>query len=827
MLERVFREPKFYVRCLGPLTLTEIGNGTDLTPTGRKTRALLGYLCLVGMPVARERLASLLWGDRGDEQARASLRQAIYELRSTIDGDRVLKLERETVAAGEDVGTDVAFILATAQQGNLEQLAQILSEWRGEFLEDLGSIDSSFDEWLQSERLRVQETVIDAAMTAVNAGMARGETGAARKIINLLQQRDPTNEPLLRLALQLDHSVGDSATIHRRYERFREVLKSELDAAPALETQHLFRELTSRSDALTSLHQNSAADGSQARKRNDQRGNLRLPSALVQGWAAHAAVQGRRFRGQTLRHRGAAVAFALFCACVLAWAVWKGAQIGVPSRHEPLLAVLPFQNLNADSRSRYFSDGITEEVIDALLHTTELRVVSPGSSFRFRKAGAAKAAKALAASHVLSGSIQRVGDRIHLIAQLTDMRDNRVVWSHAYDRAVAQVPALRRDIAVQIADALDLRLSPGSLKEEGLINPLAYDHYLKGRDLFLQRDLEAAEPEVEAATRLAPKFAKAWSTLAAVRIVRVSHLFSERKEDDESLMEKAAKTAANRALTLDPNNGEALAVLAHLTVSTHLLDIDRLYQRALRSEPNNTQLLNWHGALLWFVGRNREGLDELTRAYDIDRVTPTVAENLAESLLWAGRYEDAKDIIDLAGDNQLRTDFFQLHAQYFLFRRDWAGLAKYLHTLPDFLSPPDVAFFTLCRETAMSLAQNARDKFGPLRGRWRGATSFDSEEAVQFLYALGDADGALRFVESAVAEHRRKDRYLIDPGWTALFPANLSELRRHPQIPLLFSKWGLFEYWRSTDRWPDFCYEPGLPFDCKAEAQKLASRHQL
>ena len=150
-----------------------------------------------------------------------------------------------------------------------------------------------------------------------------------------------------------------------------------------------------------------------------------------------------------------------------------------------------------------------------------------------------------------------------------------------------------------------------------------------------------------------------------------------------------------------------------------------------------------------------------------------------------------------------------------------------MHTLPDFLSQPDAAFFGLCRETALSLAQNARDKFGPLRDRWRGATSFDPEEAVQFLYALGDADGALRFVESAVAKHRRKDRYLIDPGWTALFPANLSALRRHPKIPLLFSKWGLFEYWRSIDRWPDFCYEPGLPFDCKAEGQKLASRHRL
>ena len=312
--------------------------------------------------------------------------------------------------------------------------------------------------------------------------------------------------------------------------------------------------------------------------------------------------------------------------------------------------VLPFQNLNADFRVAILfrrDHGRSNRCAAAHNRTScrLFRIKLPISESRSRQGGEGFGCQSCAKRFHSNGWVTAST----VIAQSDlDMRDNHVVWSHTYDRAVAQVAALRRDIQQSrspMPSTCDtfagLPQRRGADKSFGL-RPLP-----QGPGSVPAAGSEAAEPELEAATRVAPKFAKAWSTLAAVRIVRVSHLFSERKQDDEFLMEKAARTAANRALALDPSNGEALAVLAHLTVSTHLLEINRLYQSALRSEPNNSQLLNWHGAFLWFVGRNREALDELTRAYDIDRVTPTVAENLAESLLWAGRYEDAKGIIDL------------------------------------------------------------------------------------------------------------------------------------------------------------------------------------
>jgi DNA-binding SARP family transcriptional activator len=631
MLERIFREPEFRVCCLGGLKLVEASSGTDLTPTSRKTRALIGYLCIVGKPIGRERLASLLWGDRGDEQARASLRQAIYELRSLLGGDRLLKVERDTVAVAEGVGTDVDAITAAARSGDLEHLGRALSEWRGDFFEDLPSIDPSFDTWLQSERLRVQESLIDATTDAVKAGMARGEIDPARKIVNLLQHRDSTNEAVLRLSLRLDHLAGDSAALHRRYERFRELLKSELDAAPAAETQRLFQELAAAPSASANrpASEASVADGArQYVQRSSDSGSAAHVRPVSRQTVVEADTKTRvpPPNRSARRIRVAAVTLAVVSLCAVAWAVWNPLHKDVPLRKEPLLA--------------------------------------------------------------------------------------------------------------------------------------------------------------------------------ATRVLLAIDTHSERKEAHIAAIEKAARAAAQRALTLDPNNGEALGALALLTPSTRLQEIDRLFERALRSEPNNAQLLNWHGEFLMMVGRSHEALVELTRAYELDRVTPSVAFNLALAFLVTGRVEEAREIIN-AGRDRLRGEFFRLEVKYFLYKRDWLGLADYLSVLPADLSPPKAAFFRLCRETAIAFATRKAEKFGPLRARWRTEGPVDPDDAVQFLSALGDDDGALEVVQSAVRS-RRNDDLLTDPEWEALFAPNLLVLRRDPRVGALLAQWGLFDYWRAVHRWPDF-----------------------
>ncbi|HEY2445602.1 MAG TPA: BTAD domain-containing putative transcriptional regulator [Rhizomicrobium sp.] len=633
MLKKAFHEPKFLVCCLGSFKLVEAGSGTDMTPTGRKTRALIGYLCIVRKPIGRERLASLLWGDRGDEQARASLRQAIYEVRSMLGGDRLLRMERDTVAIGEDVGTDMAAITAAAQSGDLQQLSHALSEWRGDFFEDLPSIDETFDTWLQAERHRVQENLIHAAVEAANAGLAGGEIEPARRIVNQLQQRDGTNEIVLRLGLKLDHIAGDSAALRRRYERFRELLKAELGAAPAAETQRLFQDLTANSAAAAETialdSRNNVTDGTN---------ECAQPAAHPEGPPAKPSTseadveppisQPLARSGRWIRISGAAFAVASLCA--LAWAVW--------------------------------------------------------------------------------GPLQR-----------------------------------------------------------------------------------AAPPSV----------ANVSPTVAAERRLLSIDTYSEQTTDRVAEIEKAARTAAQRALALDPNDKEALGVLAVLTPSTQLQEIDRLFERALRSEPDDPQLLNWHGKFLLMVGRGHGALQELTRAYERDRAASTVAPNLALAFMVTGGFEQAWQIIGPGPGDKLREEFLPLRVKYFLYRRDWFGLENDLRALPDDISPPKAAFFRLCRETALAFVAREADRFGPLRVRWRTETSVDPDDAVQFLSALGDDNGALAVVQSVVQTRRNHD-LLTDPGWDALFGPNLAALRRDPRVAALFAQWGLSGYWRTENRSPDF-----------------------
>jgi len=800
VLERIFQEPGFRVCCLGGIKLVEVGSGTDMTPTSRKTRALIGYLCIVGKPVARERLASLLWGDRGDEQARASLRQAIYELRSLLGGDHLVRTERDTVAVGDAVGTDVAAITAAAQSGDLEQLAGALAEWRGDVLEDLSSIDPSFDAWLQAERVRVQEHLVDVAVAAVQAGMAKGEFEPARRVVNLLQQRDGTNEVVLRLGLRLDHLAGDSAALHRRYERFRELLKSELGASPAAETQQLFQELARTPSRPAPLPSDDLA--AQDVQAESDRGAA-APASAQSPAAGHSGPAVRSAFRSGRRTAAIAVAVALAFLCALAGVIWVSLYKAAPPREEPLLAVLPFQSLSDDPQSQYYSRGLPDDIENRLSGTGKLRVALAPAGFRSDRTGAPHAP---AATHVLSGSVERVGGRIRVIAQLMSIADDSVVWSHAYDTGTASGPAPRHAIAVQIAAALGKLLASGSFGEPPRANAVAYDHFLKGRRLYLERYPRAAIAELEASVRLDPAFANGWAALAAARRLLAADMPVENGKPYNPALTRAAGDAARRALALEPHNAEALGVLAMLMPATRLREIDSQLERALRFEPNNAQVLAWHGEFLLYVGRNYEALNELARAYVLGPATPYAAPDLALASMKARRYDEGRevmDIIDRDRDDRLRSAFFDLHVKYFAYGHDWFGLATWLSALPDRLSLRKAAFLRLCRETALALATRDVDKFDSLRARWRAEPDIDADVAVQFLTALGDDDGALQVVQSAVRSRRNREP-LTDPGWEALFVPDLIPLRRDPRIPALFADWGLADYWRTTNHSPDF-----------------------
>ncbi len=142
-------------------------------------------------------------------------------------------------------------------------------------------------------------------------------------------------------------------------------------------------------------------------------------------------------------------------------------------------------------------------------------------------------------------------------------------------------------------------------------------------------------------------------------------------------------------------------------------------------------------------------------------------------------------------------------------------LSQHLNALPTRFGPQLAAFYRLGAETAIALDRRESGEFAGLRARWRAAATGDRFYNVIFLTLLGDPKGALEVVDAALASGAPLESSL-------LFIPGLQPLRRDPMAKALMIKWNFFQYWRASNHWPDFCDEPGLPFNCRAEASRLA-----
>ncbi len=238
------QQPSLSVRLFGEFRLS--AGGADVTPRGRKARGLIAFLAVaVGQSASRERLADLLWSDRGEDQARASMRQALAELRSGAPGVLgALEISRETVRlAPGSVATDAAGIVEAAREGDLAMLAARLDATKGMFLDDLQGLSPGFDDWLTGERVRQQERLVAGALGAAAAAQAQGDAASFHIILGALERLDPGSEQAARLGLRADHAAGDTAAMHRRYRRLTEQLQREFAIRPSEETRRLFETL--------------------------------------------------------------------------------------------------------------------------------------------------------------------------------------------------------------------------------------------------------------------------------------------------------------------------------------------------------------------------------------------------------------------------------------------------------------------------------------------------------------------------------------------------------------------------------------------------------
>ena len=232
----------FTLKLFGPFRLS--AGGVEIALRGRKACALLAYLALLpAHRTIREHVADLLWTDRGSDQARASLRQTLAELRSVAGMASALQIGRSEIALSDGaIETDLFLLLAAADRNDLVSLAEALTAIDGDLLEAFADVASRFDEWVVVERAAGTEELVARSLTSVERqGMTQPKE--AQAILRALDRLDPFNEGVARLGMRLDHAAGDSAALHRRYRRLVDQLHGEFDATPAEATRILFQQL--------------------------------------------------------------------------------------------------------------------------------------------------------------------------------------------------------------------------------------------------------------------------------------------------------------------------------------------------------------------------------------------------------------------------------------------------------------------------------------------------------------------------------------------------------------------------------------------------------
>ena len=312
------------------------------------------------------------------------------------------------------------------------------------------------------------------------------------------------------------------------------------------------------------------------------------------------------------------------------------------------IAVLPFANLSDDASNEYFSQGISEELLNVLTRVTTLRVASRTSSFSFKGTNTAipEIAAQLNVNHILEGSVRKAGNRVRITAQLIDVESDSHLWSDTYDRELDDIFAIQEEIAVHIVEELTRTLGANKAAAASVSPPTtdmgAYELYLKGRYLLALRggeNLEEAARLFEQAVEIDNSFAAAYASLGKTYALLPGYL---PVSDSRPFTEKS-EAAIDHSLQLDPDQTEAL-IARGLNATFYRLAWDEAraaFEHALHVNPNDAEVHNLYGDYFRVIGdfANAEKFER--RAMELDMLSDVHVRDLAVLKMTMGRYDEA------------------------------------------------------------------------------------------------------------------------------------------------------------------------------------------
>jgi TolB-like protein len=491
----------------------------------------------------------------------------------------------------------------------------------------------------------------------------------------------------------------------------------------------------------------------------------------------------------------------------LAWVLYPR-FIGPSQASRDSIAVLPFEDLSQARDQEYFSDGISEELLNLLAQVPDLQVASRTSSFSYRgqNMDIRDVGRQLGVDTVLEGTVRKAGEQVRITAQLIDSSTGYHLWSNTYDRELKDIFSVQDEIAREIVAALKVELGTGA---EPVIAARAapptsdmdaWQTYLQARHQWKRRGEESIARSIDLlkeATASDPQFARAWAGLAAAYVVYPGYAGADPEEWNER-----ASEAARRALSVDPNIGEAHAVLAEIdNMDRRWSDAEAGFFFATNLDPTDPTARHWYSILLRTTGRLQDSLEQGQLALELDPTSPVLHFNVAETYMALGYDDQAARHIRSARELGFHEGSSGIEYVLALRKGDLDGMTAFIaDNLEKAGADPALAEVFMAAATddaALAELETTVDQAGDALG---GPGSL-----MPLLILSGRTDEALVLMDELTEDGRRD----LDLGliWTP----EAADIRRDPRFGVIMGRLGLTDYWKQY----------GPPDDCRLDDGEL------
>jgi DNA-binding winged helix-turn-helix (wHTH) protein/TolB-like protein/Flp pilus assembly protein TadD len=496
-----------------------------------------------------------------------------------------------------------------------------------------------------------------------------------------------------------------------------------------------------------------------------------------------------------------------------AWLLWPARPAGIS------VAVLPFDTLDSNDAARVFGKAVAEQIV-ATLNDLQVQAVSREDAKTLRGTDRDAAAAKLGVEFIVNGSVQGGDKGLHVTVHLDHVLTHATVWTASYDQKGLAASEFQSQIAAVTAgvaaDAIRARREDPAEMDDAALGLLLKGHttpWTPTQASFLEkRDL------VRALIARAPKYSDGYVGLSQIS----SELMKTASPDEIPQLRAEAAKAASRGLALDPTNGEAYIALAMLVPNGRWAEREALYRRGIAVAPNDSGPQLYLADELSAVGRLREALAFYTRAQALSPTLPPWKANLALAQVETGHVAEGLSLINRAAMIE-PSNFVLWQARFYILANfghvdEARAMLDATQNIPASLESGSMArrAYLDALKPAPPAAKAAAAK--AIRSAM-AAGDIDVNEGLQMIAKLGDIDSAFTIAGTLLRPNDLRQGLTMTRRF--LFRSSAAGMRRDPRFMPLAAKIGLVDTWEKTGKWPDFCSQPGLPYDCRTAARAL------